>query len=98
MLDRLKTLDTQDAFTATLRTPDYGYLCARRLPDGCYIGLQRLMFTIALCVGITEGTPFERRYCYENAGDAIHEFEFMTHQDHEPQGWVARRGVGCATS
>ena len=94
MLERLKTLDHQDAFTRTM-VEQLGFICARRLPDGTYVGIKPLLFTIALCVGTTESDAYERRYCYENSSDCISEFQTMQNRDHEPTGWVARRGIGA---
>lgn len=95
MLERLNNLQEQDSFTRRMTSKEMGFLCARKLNDGTYIGLKPLLFTIALCVGTSEDAAFERRYCYENSGDAIFEFETMPHRDHEPAGWVARRGKGA---
>lgn len=67
-----------------------GYHHVRRLPDGTIVGLNRLIYTHALYVGL-DATSYRRRYCYENLVDAIGAVQEMTSGEDEPQGWIARR-------
>lgn len=50
-----------------------GYFPARILPDGRCAGLMRMIYTIGLCVGLTEDGVSEGRYCFEaeDAGGAV---------------------------
>lgn len=52
----------------TLGDGTYAYLC-RKGDRVCGIG--RFAYTWGLMVGMTRETPYERRYCYEHAGDAL---------------------------
>lgn len=80
----------QDAFTERMRT-ELGYLGAKKLEDGTYVGVQRLLYTLAICVGVSEIKPYERRYCYDNAAEALWNYQSMCHRDFEPCGYVATR-------
>lgn len=80
----------QDEFTAWL-VETQGFIGAKRLPDGGYVALQRLLFTLAICVGPTYDASYTRRYCYADASICLHEYERITSMDAEPEGWVARR-------
>ncbi|BBI61727.1 hypothetical protein [Vreelandella sulfidaeris] len=80
----------QDDFTRVMRN-EHEYVGARRLPDGTYIGLQRLMFTLAICVGVTETSPFKRRYCFEDAPSCITQFLLLSSPSDEITGWIATR-------
>lgn len=90
MDDPRYTAAIQDEFTRRMVESGLFVFC-RKLEDGTYIGLCRLAFTIALCIGITESAMFTRRYCYDNAGDALFEYDTMTRGDYLPTGWIARR-------
>lgn len=78
---------TEDA----LSHPDNRYLCWRRLEDGTYIALMRLMTTVALCIGVGPITPYKKRYCFRDITVALGEYNEMKTGDDVPTGWVARR-------
>lgn len=82
----------QDAFTQRMRD-EFEFFGAKRLADGTYVGLKRLAFTTAICIGTDEYTPQKRRYCYEsgNFTQCIEEFAKLTTGDDTPEGWIARR-------
>ncbi len=80
----------QDEFTAWL-VDSQGFIGAKRLPDGGYVALQRLLFTLAICVGVTPHVSYTRRYCFADATICLHEYERIESLDAEPEGWVARR-------
>ena len=80
----------QDDFTRRM-IAELGYIGAKRLQDGRYAGLQRLMFTIAICLDVTEASPYRRRYCYEDAADALANFAAIKSLDASPWGYVASR-------
>lgn len=72
-----------------------GYQHVRILPDGSMAGLCRLIFTTALCSGITpQGWAY--RYCFENPERALDELAKLEEEDQEPTGFIARRYGGGA--
>lgn len=66
------------------------YFELRMLPDGTMAGLHRLLFTTAICTGLT-WSGYAYRYCFENADDALRELLRLDAMDDEPAGFVARR-------
>lgn len=72
-------------------TREQGFACARRLPDGTYVGVCNLMFTKGLCIGVTPFQTYARRYCYQSLGDALAEYNLLQTGDDLPSGWIARR-------
>lgn len=79
------------AVEAALNDPENGFLCWRRLDDGTYVAIGRLMFTTALFIGVGAITPYRRRYCFTTLGNALGEYYELQTGDDEPEGWVARR-------
>lgn len=68
-----------------------GYSRTRELPDGSFAVLMPLLYTVGLCVGVTEG-GYLRRYCYEEPARALEALEHLQSVEDEPlDGWVARR-------
>lgn len=88
--DLLFPAGEQDDFTRRMRD-ELGYVGARRLPDGTYVGLLRLMFTMAICVGVSEFTSYTRRYCFENTTVCLDQYRLMTSADDAVEGWIATR-------
>lgn len=82
--------DQQDEFTERMRS-EFGFFGAKRLADGTYVGLMKLAFATAICIGTDEMTPQKRRYCYTDFTQCIHEFVNITTGDDVPEGWIARR-------
>lgn len=80
----------QDAFTEWMRG-EASFIGAKRLPDGTYAGVMSLLFTHAICLGVTPMLAYRKRYCYEDASACLHEYEQLQAFDDEPEGWVARR-------
>lgn len=78
----------QDDFTRDLL--EMGYSAAKRLPDGSYAVLDRLLTTTAICLGV-DGTGWERRFCYQDTAQCIHEWIALQTRHDEPEGWIARR-------
>lgn len=81
----------QDEFTEALMGPDFGFIVAKRLDDGTYVGITKLMFTWGLCIGITTHTAYTKRFCYEDASECLHQYVKLAQVDQEPIGWIARR-------
>ncbi len=47
------------------------YCMPRQLEDGDWIGIQELMFTTSVCMGITPTSPFTYRWCFEDEVEAM---------------------------
>lgn len=80
----------QDDFTVWL-THSEGYLGAKRLECGTYVGLYRLITTISICIGITPLSPFTRRYCYDDLTLCLAAYEEIKNGTDIPEGWIASR-------
>lgn len=88
---RLNPKDCQDAFTEKLRT-EYGYLGAKRLEDGSYVAANRLMFTVAIYVGV-DPLSFKRRYCFEDFSEFLANYEGLRSINTPVSGYIATRPV-----
>lgn len=71
--------------------PEARFVGAKRLPDGTYAGVLPLMFTYAICLGVTYEASHAKRYCYEDTTTCLHEYGQVASYNDEPQGWVALR-------
>lgn len=47
-----------------------GYVAPRRLDDGRWVALLKMLFTTGLFVGIDQ-SGYQTRFCYEHMSDAI---------------------------
>lgn len=81
----------------TIPDPDFvQYLIAnhyselRMLPDGTIAGLYRLLYTTAICTGLT-WSGYAYRYCFADTDHARVELSRLNAMDDEPAGYVARR-------
>lgn len=81
----------QDDFTDWMRSDAAGFVGAKRLPDGTYAGVLPLIFTYAICLGVTRAAAYRKRFCYEDTSACLHEYRKLSSFDDEPSGWVARR-------
>lgn len=50
---------------------DNGYTHIKQLQDGDWCGIQRLMFTHSVCMGVTPTNPFAYRWCFEDKIEAL---------------------------
>lgn len=66
------------------------YRLVRVLPDGSIAGLDSLMFTTGIMLGMTRW-GYETRFCFESPKLAEQRFYELQSQDDEPEGWIARR-------
>lgn len=80
----------QDAFTQRMRD-EFGFVGAKLLEDGTYVGLKRLAFTLAICIGTDEMTPQKRRYCFDDITLCVDEYIKIVASEDTPEGWIARR-------
>lgn len=76
------------AFVAMLLRNNYQHI--RRLPDGTYAALYKLMFTMAICTGLN-GTGYAYRWCFDDEARAFSELQKLENMDDEPTGFIARR-------
>lgn len=67
-----------------------GYLMASILPDGSVAGMQRMLTTVGLFLGVTPW-GFESRFCFRDPGLALARFALLQSEDDIPAGWLARR-------
>lgn len=88
--ETLNPIDQQDEFTAWMRS-NATFIGAKRLPDGSYAGVLPLLFTYAICLGVTPEFSYQKRFCYEDTATCLHEFSQLSSFSDEPVGWVARR-------
>lgn len=80
----------QDAFTRRMHD-EHQFVGAKRLADGTYVGVTRLLYTLAICIGVGEHTAYTRRYCYEDAATCLMEYQLLESGSDVPQGWIAKR-------
>lgn len=80
----------QDEFTAWMRS-NAAFVGAKRLADGTYAGVLPLLFTHAICLGVTPEVAYHKRYCYQDTPTCLHEYSKLASFSDEPTGWVARR-------
>lgn len=85
------TANRDEDIERALENPENLFRCWRRLDDGTYIALGRLMFTVGLYIGVDASAQYERRYCYSDPTEAHVEYIRMKTGDDVPSGWVARR-------
>jgi hypothetical protein len=81
----------QDDFTGWMRSNSARFVGAKRLPDGTYAGVLALMYTYAICLGVTRETAYQKRFCYTDTATCLHEYSQLSSINDEPAGWVARR-------
>lgn len=67
-----------------------GLLACRRLPDGSFAGLQRLVTTTSVVLGIDEFF-WRYRFCYTDPDDARNQYLLLQSEEDVPDGWVACR-------
>ena len=68
---------------------NYSNLC---VIAGKVCGLGRYMFTTGILVGMTTDTPYERRYCYEQARDAFDALLAWDGTGHPGGPWIKVKG------
>lgn len=86
----LNPANEQDAFTRKMRD-ELNYVGARRLVDGTYVGVMRLVFTLAICIGVTPYSAYTRRYCYQDAAVCLREYQLLEGGGDVPTGWIQQR-------
>lgn len=72
---------------------DAGYLFARQCPNGVWIGVQQMLFTYGLMVGLGSET-YEHRYCYETLAEVLAAYLVWDGEDDPPGLWIKNKGRG----
>lgn len=67
-----------------------GYVYSRQLSDYTWIGIEPLIITFGLIIGMDE-YGWEKRYCFEDFGTCYTEAEKITKYDDVPSRWIAKR-------
>ncbi len=70
-----------------------GYMQIEQLPTGVWAGLQDMIYTTGLFVGLDE-TGYRRRYCYPSYESAVVALRSWDGQDDPPGPWIKRKGLG----
>lgn len=81
--------DSDQAFRQMLEAN--GYYDIRKLPDGTWAALYRLIFTTAICTGLDD-LGWAYRWCFDDPDMAAAGLAKLEAMDDEPAGYVARRG------
>lgn len=68
--------------------------CVRRLPDGEWIGIISLAFSLAVCVGITKMEIMKYRWCFSDSAAARKFYETATHLKEIPDEELQQSLVG----
>lgn len=68
-----------------------GYHKVRKLEDGNFIGLGKLIFTTAIYVDL-DAIGYDKRFCFKDPEKAVCEFNRMKSVDDELEGYIAKRG------
>jgi hypothetical protein len=66
------------------------YERCKKLEDGSYATLLKLMYTTAICLDVTD-SGYDARFCFEDRSKALEEFDKLKSCDDVPEGWIARR-------
>ena len=67
-----------------------GYIAVRRLPTGEFIGVQSLIYTTTIVVGIHE-YGYERKYYYERKLDAMNTYFDWTGEGDPSGPWIKEK-------
>jgi hypothetical protein len=70
-----------------------GYCAVRMLPSGVRIGVIPMLYTGALCVGISK-FGYERRFCYGDLAEAVLALETWDGKGDPPGAWIKEKPSG----
>lgn len=73
-----------------LKTHLYEY--PRKLSDGSWCGLSKLMFTWSVCMDIDEFSPFKYRWCFEDFAEAMYFLQTAEDFDEVPERRESLKG------
>lgn len=60
------------------------FICVRKLDDGEWIGLHRLAYTMSVCMGIEDISPFKYRWCFSDTDVAKDFYDNAVEYDEIP--------------
>jgi hypothetical protein len=69
---------------------ELGYAPSRQLPDGTWIGVQRMLTTFGLYV-VTDGDSWRTRYCYARKADCFTAFESWDGTGDPAGPWIVQK-------
>lgn len=69
-----------------------GFSEVRKLESGEWVGLMRLMFTLSVCTGIEEITPFKYRWCFADPSEAKEFYNAIIEYDEIPTKRISLKG------
>jgi hypothetical protein len=72
---------------------ELGIFLSRKLPSGEWAGVQRMMFTVALLVGLDE-FGYRTRFCYPLGMPAIEALAAWDGHGDPPGPWIKEKGEG----
>ena len=67
-----------------------GFNPVRQLPDGSFAGMQHMLTTTAIFLGL-DMHHWEARYCFKSGALAALRFAELQSESDVPEGWFARR-------
>jgi len=70
---------------------ELGYFSVRRLPTGELAGLQQMLFTVGLFVGLDE-TGYRSRFCYPSQRSAQIAINYWDGEGDPPGPWIVEKG------
>ena len=70
-----------------------GYDFVHQLPDGRWIGVQKMLYTWGLFIDL-DPVGYAHRYCYETLKDLIRDLVVWDGQGDPPGKWIVRKGKG----
>lgn len=68
------------------------FIIWRKLDDGEYIALQRLMFTMSVCMGVELTLAYKYRWCFEDPAEAVQFFNQAKQYDDIPEQRESLKG------
>lgn len=69
-----------------------GFICARKLDSGDWVGIYPLLFTTSVCTGITPQRSYTYRWCFEDANEAARFFLIIQEYDDVPTERTSLKG------
>lgn len=73
-------------------TTKCGIIHARKLEDGSWCGLMKLLYTLSVCMGISPTDAYCYRWCFEDPAEAVHLYKTATEYDEIPERRESLKG------
>ncbi len=71
---------------------EQGFIEVRKLDDGEWVGLLKLAFTMSVCCGVEEISPFKYRWCFADPTEALLFYATVKEYDEVPEHKESLRG------